>query len=200
MTPEFYHNAEAIAGFYRPGARPEGGWFKIPCPAHGGTDNNLHLGDAPDGGLVIKCWSAGCTFNDILRAFQVDGPSRQAGQGGQVMEQKETPAALPPPGQTLGESQQRTTTDSPHYNPENKGAWDTQLPNPHLVVQLDPPAAPEHPLPVPDNTIKTLFNWAMDLDHPGCPDGATDRHTSCGVGRRYRMQGQYPYPGPRSSP
>ena len=40
---------------------------------HGGTDNNLHLADAPDGGLILRCWSTGCTFNEILRALQVDG-------------------------------------------------------------------------------------------------------------------------------
>ena len=60
------------------------------------------------------------------------------------------------------------TTDSPHINPDN-GEWDRQLPNPDLVAQLDPPTAPEHPLPIPDNTIKTLFYWAMDLDIPHGP-------------------------------
>ena len=39
-----------------------------------------------------------------------------------------------------------------------------QLAHPDLVAQLDPVAAPEHPLPVPDNTVKTLFYWAMDLN------------------------------------
>lgn len=72
-TTKFYHNAETIAHHYRHGTRPESGYFKIPCPAHGGTDNNLHLADAPDGGLILRCWSTGCTFNEILRALQVDG-------------------------------------------------------------------------------------------------------------------------------
>ena len=72
-TTKFYHSAETIAHHYRPGTRPESGYFKVPCPAHGGTDNNLHLADAPDGGLILRCWSTGCTFNEILRALQVDG-------------------------------------------------------------------------------------------------------------------------------
>ena len=73
MTTQFYHSAESIAHHYRPGVRPESGYFKIPCPAHRGDDFNLHLGDAQDGGLILKCWSADCTFNEILRALQVDG-------------------------------------------------------------------------------------------------------------------------------
>ena len=72
MTTEVYH-AEAIAHHYRPGVRPESGYFQIPCPAHGGTDNNLHLADAQDGGLILRCWSTGCTFNQVLAAFQEDG-------------------------------------------------------------------------------------------------------------------------------
>ena len=72
-TTKFYHNAETIAHHYKHGTRPESGYFKIPCPAHGGTDNNLHLADAQDGGLILRCWSTGCTYNAILHAFQDDG-------------------------------------------------------------------------------------------------------------------------------
>ena len=50
-----------------------------------------------------------------------------------------------------------------HYDPKNQGDWDRQLPNPDLVAQLDPTTPPVL-LPVPDNTVKTLFYWAMDLD------------------------------------
>ena len=60
------------------------------------------------------------------------------------------------------------TTASPSYDPENLGAWDGQLPNPDLVDQL-PPADTVHPLPDLDNTVKTLFYWAMDLDIPHGP-------------------------------
>ena len=49
-----------------------------------------------------------------------------------------------------------------HYDPET-GDYDGQLPNPDLVDQLDPPT-PAHLLPIPDNTVKSLFYWAMDLD------------------------------------
>ena len=72
--PEIKANSAAtIAQHYRPGARPESGYFKIPCPAHQGEGENLHLADALDGGLVLKCWSAECTYNQILSAFQADG-------------------------------------------------------------------------------------------------------------------------------
>ena len=60
------------------------------------------------------------------------------------------------------------TTASQIYDPENEGAWDGQLPNPDLVDQL-PPADTVHPLPDLDNTVKTLFYWAMDLDIPHGP-------------------------------
>ena len=39
-----------------------------------------------------------------------------------------------------------------------------QLPNADLVAQLDPPIVPEHPRPAPDNTLLTLFDWAMALE------------------------------------
>ena len=60
------------------------------------------------------------------------------------------------------------TTARLSYDPENLGAWDRQLPNPHLVDQL-PAADTVHPLPDLDNTVKTLFYWAMDLDIPHGP-------------------------------
>ena len=45
--PEIKANSAAtIAQHYRPGARPESGYFKIPCPAHQGEGENLHLADA----------------------------------------------------------------------------------------------------------------------------------------------------------
>ena len=60
--------------------------------------------------------------------------------------------------------QEDTITDSPSPDGPNR-----QLPYADLVHQVPPPAAPEHPLPVPDKTIKTLFYWAMDLDIPHGP-------------------------------
>ena len=58
------------------------------------------------------------------------------------------------------------TTAQQIYDPENEGAWDGQLPHADLVDQLPPPT---HPLPDLDNTVKTLFYWAMDLDIPHGP-------------------------------
>ena len=49
-----------------------------------------------------------------------------------------------------------------HYDLET-GDYDGQLVAIDLVDQLDPPT-PAHLLPIPDNTVKTLFYWAMDLD------------------------------------
>ena len=59
------------------------------------------------------------------------------------------------------------TTAQPSYDPET-GAWDGQLPHADLVDQL-PPQIKEHSLPDLDNTVKTLFYWAMDLDIPHGP-------------------------------
>ena len=52
-----------------------------------------------------------------------------------------------------------------HYDPET-GDYDGQLVHADLVDQLPPPT---HPLPDLDNTVKTLFFWAMDLDIPHGP-------------------------------
>ena len=60
------------------------------------------------------------------------------------------------------------TTAQQIYDPENMGAWNRQLPNPDLVDQLPAPTE-VHPLPDLDNTVKTLFYWAMDLDIPHGP-------------------------------
>ena len=59
------------------------------------------------------------------------------------------------------------TTAQPHYDPAT-GAYDGQLVQADLVDQL-PPADKVHPLPDLDNTVKSLFYWAMDLDIPHGP-------------------------------
>ena len=66
-------NAQEIADHYRPGARPSGGYFAIPCPAHRGDGHNLKVKDAADGGLILRCHSHQCAYNDILTALQADG-------------------------------------------------------------------------------------------------------------------------------
>ena len=52
-------------------------------------------------------------------------------------------------------------TEQRHYDTENLGAWDGQ--------NAFPGMPPIHPLPDLDNTVKTLFFWAMDLDIPHGP-------------------------------
>ena len=56
-------------------------------------------------------------------------------------------------------------TEERHYDSAN-GDYDGQLVQVDLVHQLPPPI---HPLPDLDNTVKTLFYWAMDLDIPHGP-------------------------------
>ena len=65
--------AADIAHRYKPNARISGGFFRIPCPAHRGDDDNLAIKDGDQGGLVLKCHSHDCTYNTILGAFQDDG-------------------------------------------------------------------------------------------------------------------------------
>ena len=59
------------------------------------------------------------------------------------------------------------TTAQLSYDPET-GAWTGQLPHADLVDQFSPPIK-EHSLPDLDNTVKTLFYWALDLDIPHGP-------------------------------
>ncbi len=64
---------ERIASHYRPGATLRKGWLRIPCPSHKGEDNNLAISVGADGGLIMKCHSRQCSYNDILEAFRRDG-------------------------------------------------------------------------------------------------------------------------------
>ena len=54
------------------------------------------------------------------------------------------------------------TIDRPHYD-TNTGEWDGQLPAADILDQV---AEVNHPLPMPDNTVLTLLDWALDLDMP----------------------------------
>ena len=85
------------------------------------------------------------------------------------MDQKKMPAGTQlPAGEIRGEDSLTTAVyhskqpQEAHYDPET-GDYDGQLVAIDLVDQLDPPT-PAHLLPIPDNTVKTLFYWAMDLD------------------------------------
>ena len=66
-------SAADIAHRYKPNARSSGGFFRIPCPAHRGDDDNLAIKDGGQAGLILKCHSHDCTYNTILGAFQDDG-------------------------------------------------------------------------------------------------------------------------------
>lgn len=47
------------------------GW-RARCPVHGGTGYNLGIKDAPDGGIILNCFSHGCSYADIMQAAGVD--------------------------------------------------------------------------------------------------------------------------------
>ena len=64
---------ERIASRYRPGATLRKGWLRIPCPSHKGRGNNLAISVGADDGLILKCHSRQCAYNDILEAFRRDG-------------------------------------------------------------------------------------------------------------------------------
>ena len=52
-----------------PTAKRSGSGWKIPCPAHKGEDPNCYIGDGDDGGIVAKCWSYECSWEDIMHAL-----------------------------------------------------------------------------------------------------------------------------------
>lgn len=62
-----------------------GDYYRAPCPAHGGQHLNLSLRLAPDGGLIIKCWSQGCSRENILASLGLGGtftgPTRAGAEG-----------------------------------------------------------------------------------------------------------------------
>ena len=68
--------AHDIAAHYGNGQRPKNGNYMLKCPVHSphdGQGQNLSVKDAPDGGLLLHCFSRGCSFNDVLGAFRRDG-------------------------------------------------------------------------------------------------------------------------------
>ena len=50
-------------------ARTNGSYFRLPCPAHGGTNPNLSLWLSNDG-IGAKCHSAGCSYAEITAAIE----------------------------------------------------------------------------------------------------------------------------------
>ena len=69
-------SAEEVAARHGPlkqGGKVDGSpVFRIPCPAHNGTERNLALWDGDDGGLGALCHSKGCSYQDILDALGVE--------------------------------------------------------------------------------------------------------------------------------
>ena len=70
-------SASEIAAHYGRTNKSNGNYqIKCPCHApHEGQGFNLSLKDTPGGGLLVHCFSRGCSFNDILDAFRRDGLS-----------------------------------------------------------------------------------------------------------------------------
>ena len=68
--------------------------FRVPCPAHGGTDRNLAIWDGDGGSLGAKCWSKGCAYQDILDALGVEytyeGRRYERGDGTSVRRRRGT--------------------------------------------------------------------------------------------------------------
>ena len=57
---------------------PQSNGFRAACPAHGGDGMNLSILRGNDGGAVIRCYSRGCNYGDIVEAFGIDRPPRDA--------------------------------------------------------------------------------------------------------------------------
>ena len=47
-----------------------GQYWRVPCPAHGGLDNNLAIWDGENGGLGLLCWSRECSYKAIIMAIE----------------------------------------------------------------------------------------------------------------------------------
>ena len=71
-----YVTAQTVAarfGCKRPSGQKEGRpVFRIPCPAHGGTEPNLSLWDGDGGSIGATCFSQGCSYQSILDALGVE--------------------------------------------------------------------------------------------------------------------------------
>lgn len=68
-------SAETLALQHSPRSFNRGYW-RIPCPAHGGTDPNLSLWDTENGGIGARCFSHGCDWRSIMKALGVEAGGR----------------------------------------------------------------------------------------------------------------------------
>lgn len=46
--------------------------YRVPCPSHGGRDNNLVITEGRSGRTVFQCHSHGCSFSEIREAIPSD--------------------------------------------------------------------------------------------------------------------------------
>jgi hypothetical protein len=65
-TPPAAEIAAALGG---DGATSNNGWYRCPCPAHGGTNRSLSIKTGGPNGLHAKCFSKGCESTEILAAI-----------------------------------------------------------------------------------------------------------------------------------
>ena len=66
-----HSTAVAISQHYD--GRKSGGWYRLACPAHGGTKRSLAICDGEHGGIMAVCHSQGCAYADVMTAFRDDG-------------------------------------------------------------------------------------------------------------------------------
>jgi hypothetical protein len=67
-TPRLRAIAAAIGGPWHPTGRG----VMVRCPAHDDRDPSLHLGEAADGRLLVRCF-AGCSQGDVIAALEARG-------------------------------------------------------------------------------------------------------------------------------
>ena len=77
MTVPRHHDTYAEIAAYLatlPRARRQGSGWRIPCPHHGGpeSDANVHVWPREDGTIGATCFSAGCSYPDILAGLGLD--------------------------------------------------------------------------------------------------------------------------------
>ena len=63
--------AEAISRIL--GGVRSGNGYRVRSICHSGKKKNLKLWDSPDGKLLAKCFSHGCTFREIMETLEAEG-------------------------------------------------------------------------------------------------------------------------------
>ena len=95
---EAHRIAEYCAGKSLPTQRN----YRVPCPAHGGKDNNLSISEGRNGRTVFTCHSHGCSFEQIRDAIPEGLWLESAGfigneSGWNALRYRETKADKPKP-------------------------------------------------------------------------------------------------------